>query len=208
MPAEKKNCPICGKAFVTYQSSKTCSLPCRDVFRTRESRTRIPLPPPVEGARWLVLTAGKFTLVDEDLFDELEAMQPWYAHLSSRGYYAVKRPRKTPMVWMHRHIMRAPDDQLVDHWNVDSLDNRRSNLRFATVAENNANRRKHQRSDAASKFKGVSPRYGKWRAVITVAARTIDIGAFASELEAARAYDDAARKHFGAFARLNFPEQP
>jgi hypothetical protein len=202
-------CLVCSKKVATHQA-RTCSIACRDRLNLLKTRSNAVLPPAVEGARWIVLTAGKFALVDEEMFDELEAMQPWLAHLTDGGYYAVKRPRRhprKPMVWMHKVVLGAPKGQQVDHRNLDSLDNRRENLRLATAAQNNANRRKHTRADATSNYKGVGRAPGSrnpWRATITVDDRTLMIGTFSAEIDAARAYDVAARKYFGEFARLNF----
>lgn len=56
---------------------------------------------------------------------------------------------------------------------------------------------------SSSGFKGVSKRAGKWRAYITVGGRFISLGSFTTVREAARAYDAAAREHFGEFAATN-----
>jgi len=105
---------------------------------------------------------------------------------------------------MHRLIMDAPDGTDVDHRNMDRVDNRRSNLRLATRAENLRNQGLSRNN--TSGFKGVSRLDGKWRAEIRVKWKLIYLGLFDDKVEAARAYDTAAKEHFGEFARLNFPE--
>lgn len=92
----------------------------------------------------------------------------------------------------------------VDHRNGDGLDNRRDNLRYATRARNTANRAS---VGGSSRFKGVSwsKRDKIWYANICVNYRTIYLGTYRNEEDAARAYDAAAKKYFGAFARPNFP---
>lgn len=97
-------------------------------------------------------------------------------------------------------------DQPIDHINGDMTDNRLCNLRLTTQQKNQHNRK--GRSDVSSPFKGVGWHLGKWRAFIVLPDGTTKyLGRFAKEEDAARAYDAAASKHFGEFARLNFPEQ-
>jgi hypothetical protein len=95
----------------------------------------------------------------------------------------------------------------VDHVNGDGLDNRRSNLRVCTHAENARNQSSRTRM-STSRFRGVvwAKDRRKWRAMIGDNGRTVHLGNFTDEIEAAQAYDRAAREMYGAFARLNFPE--
>ena len=88
-----------------------------------------------------------------------------------------------------------------DHINHDGLDNRRSNLRSATLSQQGGNR---QPGTHSSKFKGVHwyKKSGRWRAKI----QSRHLGTFDSELDAARAYDAAALHLWGAYALLNIPE--
>ncbi len=110
------------------------------------------------------------------------------------------------MVYMHRIIMNPPDGKQVDHINGDGLDNRVENLRIATSSENNYNTGKQ--SNNTSGYKGVSWHKTRktWQVLIGVGGRLIRIpGVFNSAEDAARAYDEAAKKYHGVFARLNFP---
>lgn len=104
----------------------------------------------------------------------------------------------------HRAIMGARPGERVDHRNGDGLDNRRSNLRIATVAQNNCNM--PVRRGNRSGYKGVV-RVGKsYRARIGVDRKQIVIGFFPSPELAALAYDVVAPRYHGEFASLNFPE--
>jgi hypothetical protein len=100
--------------------------------------------------------------------------------------------------------MNAPKGLLVDHENGDKLDNRRANLRFATNSENQCNRRKTEKT--SSQYKGVClcPEKTHWYANIKHKGNKIWLGSFKNEIDAAKAYDRAAIKYFGKFARLNF----
>jgi len=155
--------------------------------------------------REIYLTRGLVTLLDNDDYESMRHWT-WYASNSSKHPYAIRRlsqpPR--PIIVMHRVIMNAPDDAVVDHINGDSLDNRRCNLRICTTQENVRNRRTRA---ASSGFKGVSlhSQSRLWRAAIHIDAKQITLGYFKDAVDAAHAYDDAAREYFGSFARLNFP---
>lgn len=155
--------------------------------------------------RTIPLTQGKVTIVDADEHRHLSAFK-WHAHETRPGvfYAARKEGRKT--VHMHRLIAWALDGEDVDHINLDTLDNRKENLRTCTRSQNMMNRGPTR--DATSVFKGVcwSSYYGLWAAQIMVGGRNHVLGRFEKEGDAARAYDEAARRMHGDFALVNFPE--
>lgn len=95
----------------------------------------------------------------------------------------------------------------VDHINRDALDNRRANLRLATESQNCMNRRKCK--GTSSQYKGVSidRRKKLWKAAIKIDEKNSHLGYFESEIEAARAYDAAARKYHGEYAYQNFEDE-
>lgn len=126
------------------------------------------------------------------------------------------RGGKKKNVALHRLLVGAVlgDGLVVDHRNGDTLDNRRSNLRVTDVRGNatNITRSKNQRLGG---FKGVSwnKNAGKWSASISSGPvklsgkrARVHLGLFTDPAVAARAYDAAAREHFGAYAALNFPD--
>lgn len=90
----------------------------------------------------------------------------------------------------------------IDHIDGDGLNNRRTNLRWATQSQNFANRRP---MEGTSKFKGVSRFRRKWQVKVKLNRESHWVGLFDDEVEAAKAYDAAAIRLFGEYARLNFP---
>jgi hypothetical protein len=103
---------------------------------------------------------------------------------------------------LHRFILDAPSALEVDHINGNGLDCRRSNLRLATHKQNLRNQAAHS---GTSRYKGVSwnrQRNG-WDAQICLNGKNRYLGRFRTEVEAAKAYNEGARLHFGEFARLN-----
>jgi len=166
-----------------------------------------------QSVRLIPLTKGKFAIVDPADYIWLSKFN-WHVVRHDDYYYACRRasvcedrPNKSRNVQMNREILNAPPDKLVDHHNHDTLDDRRCNLRLATYAENGRNRRKSPLKCKSSKYKGVSfrKRTKLWRAAICVDGKLIELGQFKTEIEAARAYDEAAKFHFKEFACLNFP---
>lgn len=167
----------------------------------------------------ITLTQGKVAIVDDADYEHLNKFK-WYAKLQNGIWYAC-RTQKT--IRMHREIMKCPDDKEVDHVDHDGLNNQRHNLRICDPVKNNQNRR--SRKNSSSQFLGVSinkwltkdsGRNGRpttyyppvWTATIFVDNKVLKLGNFPfteeGEKEAAKAYDAAAKYHFGEFANLNF----
>ena len=146
------------------------------------------------------LTQYKFALVDDADYDALAAVK-WCAHTEQRTTYAM-RSSEGRTVLMHRVITAAPPGVQVDHINGDGLDNRRENLRLCSNAENAQNQRVKPHS---SKYKGVTwyARSGKWQAQIQIDGRNKHLDYFTDEIAAGRAYNEAALKAWGEFAREN-----
>jgi len=158
--------------------------------------------------RKIPLTKGKYAIVDPQDYQRLSKYN-WHATVAPNTCYAArsqtcKHTGRTTKIPMHRSIIPIPDNMLCDHINHVGLDNRSANLRPATSAQNAWNRKK-QSKPTSSKYKGVHKTISNtWSAGITVLGKRIHLGTFKTESAAARAYDTAAKTHFGSFAYTNF----
>lgn len=152
------------------------------------------------------LTQGHYAIVDDEDFEELNRHK-WYAQKGKAGkMYAARNTKiekRRTLILMHRQILRAKLGQQVDHINHDGRDNRKSNIRICTNTENNQNRKPQK--GFSSVYKGVYcyKERGNWRSRIRVEGKIVDLGSFKHEIDAANAYDEAAREYFGEFACLN-----
>lgn len=141
-----------------------------------------------------------FTLLDATDMGLLLEFR-WNIRRSKRTAYVVYIGRDTRKRF-HKEIS---GESGVDHKNRIGWDNRRSNLRSATENENAANHGP-SRGKVHSKFKGVTydSKKSLFRARIMVEGKSISLGRFKKEGDAAKAYDAAAIKYFGEFAYVNF----
>jgi hypothetical protein len=159
----------------------------------------------------LSLSKGYFSLIDDDDYMRLSQYK-WTAMVTGqhiKRIYAYRRTgwrkdarRYQKSIWLHREIMDAPKGMDVDHINHDTLDNRKQNLRLATRSQNLANNR---RPIGATGFRGVCRTSSGELLPFKAQIKGEYLGTFANAVDAARAYDTAASKKFGEFARLNFP---
>lgn len=143
---------------------------------------------------------GHLAIIDDDDVKKVLAVNRRW-HYS--GGYARAYVDYGVTASMHRVVMDAAAELVVDHINRNRLDNRRCNLRVCTERENLCNRPARL---ARSGFRGVSKtKTGRWIAYIVHDFKNIHLGQFETAIEAASAYDAAALKFRGEFARLNFP---
>lgn len=156
---------------------------------------------------FIPLTMGKVAVVDFADF-ELVRQFKWFAAKRKNGlWYAARNWRESDnqgkgQTFIHNEILGR---RRVDHRNGNGLDNRRSNIRGITHAENCRAFKLPQKS--TSKFRGVcwDPARNKWAAFLGINGKHIGVGRFVSEEEAARAWDAAALKHGFFEEALNFP---
>ena len=158
---------------------------------------------------------GHEVLIDKDKV-ELVSQYSWHINKTNakkgihRDYLAIYAglniSGKKTQIPLHRLLMNAKKGQFVDHINGNTFDNRITNLRFCTLSENSKN--KKPRINSTSKYLGVSIDVNKYkvprfRSQINKGGKVINLGSFISEIEAAKAYNEAAIKYHGEFANLN-----
>lgn len=148
------------------------------------------------------LQHGMVAIIDDSDYAAVTKIT-WTAMKHRKRYRVISVPKKGESpTYLHRLIVGARDRESVDHINGDGLDNRRANLRICTPSQNSMNRNKQ--SNNKSGYKGVRKMGNGWQAKIGVCRKVICIGTFSTPEAAAHAYDDAARKYHGAFAKTNF----
>ncbi len=150
------------------------------------------------------LTKCKVALIDEDDFNLVGNLR-WCASQNGQNWYAMRALPRNGRRQLHQrmhHLILGKS--LIDHINGNGLDNRRENLRIASNRENCFNQRKRAGS---STYKGVcfDIESDKWLVQIQVNGKRKKIGRFKNEVEAALAWDEAARLYYKEFAALNFP---
>ena len=156
---------------------------------------------------------GHEVLIDKDKV-ELVIKYTWYIVKKSKkcksNYFWIGANAKINGNWtiikLHRLLMNAKEGQIVDHINRNTFDNRLCNLRFATHRQNSVNT--NSRSNSSSNYLGVSIdvkgyKIPRFRSQIHTGNKVLNLGSFVSEIEAAKAYNEAAIKYHGEFANLN-----
>lgn len=152
-----------------------------------------------------------FVTVDDADFEYLSQFKWRRSFTRSRQnpkIYAIRHIRgdDNAGLLMHRELLQPQRGRIIDHINGNGLDNQRANLRICSIAENSRNRGVPLKG--SSPFKGVclEKASGRYVAKITVNYKAIALGHYHDPVDAAHAYDAAARKYHGEFAYFNFPE--
>ncbi len=137
------------------------------------------------------LSNGGVAIVDEQ--DSHLSRWAWYRNLHG---YAVRTNRKRGALYMHREILGLTrgDGKQCDHIDQNPLNNRRSNLRVGTQAQNRQNTTPRAGS---SRYRGVwwCSREEKWMAMARLDNKNHSLGAFAEEIDAARSAEAFRRTH-------------
>lgn len=164
--------------------------------------------------RKVKLTLGQIALIDNDDFENLSRFR-WCAKLAKvlangqKKYIAVTanyQPflKQNKPIKMHRLIMKCPPGLTVDHIDGNTLNNRKSNLRIATLSENNKNKRSLIKPRSGLKgVYAVANSVRRWRSQIMSERKLFYLGTFATKEEAVLAYNGAAKVHHQKFANFS-----
>jgi hypothetical protein len=226
-----KQCRLCGESFpstteffYTQKNNKdgletVCKPCCRiGAIKRKFGRTEYIRPPidrvtkvesDVPGTIGVSLTQGFVSIVDE--IDGDLADKKWSPLKSGTGVYvtrAIYIGSVAKSQFLHRVILERIigrpllSGEYADHIDGNPLNNRRSNLRVASIQENNRNSKKPITN--TSGFKGVfrDKKHPAWRAVIRVNGKSLYLGSFVTPEEAHEAYKKAAIEYYGEFARF------
>jgi len=147
----------------------------------------------------------KIILIDDEDYNLIKN-HTWRVGKYGKNFYVITtifKNKKPKTIRMHRMITKAPKGKIVDHKNHNTLDNRKENLRICEHKNNMHNSRRQV--NCTSKYKGVY--YNKWQNTYTcqikLNGKSMHLGNFESEIDAALVYNGAAKCLHGEFAYLN-----
>ena len=150
-----------------------------------------------------------FTLVDDEDYDKL-VQYHWNVRIDGYVYRQKYSKHKSSNFYMHREVMKAKTGQMIDHKNRNVLDNQKSNLRFCTYSQNLQNSSGNKSKQYP--YKGIRESNGGYnpkryegvlKVVLNKKVKSFYTKAYRDIKEAARAYNELAKKHYGEFAYLN-----
>jgi len=196
--SNKRHCIVCGEVFFAFPSA--CRKSCASEQCQREARSH--------GAKRHGMARSRLY----NIWCGMKARVKGTSGAQAKRYYAGLALCSE---WMVFESFRdwAMNNGYAESLEIDRIDNSvgycPGNCRWATRYQQMQNTEVRSRKNKTSRFKGVqylSHTKKKWRALASVNGKPIQIGLFATEEEAARAYDEWAKQNYREFASLNFKE--
>lgn len=152
-------------------------------------------------SKLIPLTQGKFAIVDDEDCERVSSIK-WFF---DSGY--AKRHKGMKKLPMQNFVMNYEIGEEIDHINGNKLDNQKTNLRNVSHRQNAINKGLFKNSRTG--YKGVcwDIVHKRYHVTLRYNGKKVFLGRYDNLIEAAKAYDEGAKKYFGEFARLNFPEK-
>lgn len=198
-----KECSVewCSSRNITQYTKQLCGKHAKQLSMWGEFRKTIydPNRIVIHDTYASIFLTDKYCNELAEVFIDLEDVDKVTKYRWGLTYYNYAR--HNTIGTMHRYVMDIPDDLQCDHINRNTLDNRKSNLRPATLAQNKCN--VGLTSVNTSGYKGVNKHGPSWQAAIAYKKQRIYIGTYATKEEAALAYNTKALELHGEFAYLN-----
>lgn len=141
---------------------------------------------------------GHTFMVDVADYDIIKKQQWTY----SKGYWStsVRFGDKWAQVMMHHFIMPRIDGYVIDHIDRNGSNNRRRNLRYATVSQNGMNSKVRTKNSSGITGVWLDKRYNIWCASLMLNGKSIWLGEYKNKDEAIEARLQAEAKYFKEFA--------
>lgn len=195
---KEKSCSYCGKPLNAYWQKLYCGHECTGLAR-RKGEVEYTFSDDGMVGYGKLMTGETFLFDSVDFAKICDTM--WYRSVQGRRgevYVADCKRNK-----LHRVILNAPKGATVDHINMDTLDNRKSNLRICTHRQNLCNRM--PQSNNTSGVSGVSFKKNRrtWNARIKFYGAEIHLGAYRTFIEAVQARNEGMYWLYGEYGRYN-----
>lgn len=135
--------------------------------------------------------------IDKEDWDKVKKHIWWVSCKTRNNYYQVYTQVKRKTIVLSRLLIEAPSHLVVDHIDRNPLNNKKSNLRLATAAQNSYNM--NMKNSNTTGVIGVDYRKdrNKYRALIRIDGRKISLGHYDTLEEAAKVRQETAREWFG-----------
>lgn len=154
------------------------------------------------------LTQGYTTIVDDEDYERLQVWK-WHALAQKSGHVYAQRsvytpgPRKAIVIPLASQVLEIPvgSPLIVDHIDGNTLDNRKSNLRAVTQAQNNVNRLMSKNNKSGVAGVRWAAEKQRWRAGIGIDGGWTELGCYEIFAEAVEARKDAEKNHLGELRR-------